>query len=344
MNVRTTLHRPYFFEVFAVANLLFIQLLLLPVTPAVIRSLPQDALMLTPVFLAELATGVIVRLVVGLFDGTARDYLRTLATPAWIADTIRLIVFAVVTTHTYAWIKLMIPFIHPHLFDQQLWNFETSLLGGYSPSVFVLTLFANPRLIGLIDWTYGPVFILTMNIAYAFFLSSPSRRLRVVFTNSNAVLWLAGAWLYVALPTLGPAYAFPAPWARYAPWLPDARMLQLTLLNNYRLVLSRSAPGTVNVLLGIAAFPSLHVAFAVFVLLWMRSMQWMPRIRRGGQIVFAICATIIFIGSVVTGWHYVTDSVAGIVLAWAAWAIFVKARRFRHWIALRCAAVTQSAR
>ncbi len=324
------MHRPYFFELFALANFFLIGVLLLPLTPAVFFSLPKFGMQLVGVFLAELATGIVVRLVVGWFDGSARQYLAIIFSPAWLFDTARLIIFAIVITHTYSWIKLMVPILHPHRFDHQLWNFETNLFGGYSPTVLFFSLFSTANVLRFVDTTYGPVFILSMNIAYAYFLSAPSRRLRIAFSDSNALLWLIGAWIYVAIPTLGPAYRFHDLWRPYAALLTQTQSTQKHLLENYQLVISRSphVNRAVDVLLGIAAFPSLHVAFETFVLLWMR------RLWRYGEIIFGICAVLIFIGSVVTGWHYLIDSVAGIALAVVAYLPVVKAWRMGHWRAL----------
>jgi hypothetical protein len=175
------------------------------------------------------------------------------------------------------------------------------------------------------------VFILSMNVAYSFILSAPSRRVRVAFSDSNALLWLIGAWIYVVIPTLGPAYRFHDLWRPYAALMPETQYLQRLLLENYNLVISRArhVSRAVDVLLGIAAFPSLHVAFETFVLLWLR------RLWRYGEVIFGICTILIFIGSVVTGWHYLIDSIAGIALAVLSYALVVRMHRMGHWLALQ---------
>ena len=42
---------------------------------------------------------------------------------------------------TYGWIKLVVPVVHPALYDQALWDFDQKLCFGISPTVFVLGLF-----------------------------------------------------------------------------------------------------------------------------------------------------------------------------------------------------------
>ena len=44
-------------------------------------------------------------------------------------------------------------------------------------------------------------------------------------------------------------------------------------------------------------------------------------------ILFAIFTLIIFLGSIVTGWHYLIDSIAGLALAFVAWAVVAIRKR-----------------
>ena len=106
-----------------------------------------------------------------------------------------------------------------------------------------------------------------MAVAFAFFLSSPSRRLRYAFMTSNVFLWMAGAWLYLVIPSLGPAYRFPEVWLPYSPWFTLSHHFQVILFINYMSVvkLARGANLPVIVTFGVAAFPSLHVGFQMTV-------------------------------------------------------------------------------
>jgi len=139
---------------------------------------------------------------------------------------------------------------------------------------------------------------------------------RIAFMNSNTLLWLVGAWLYVAVPALGPAYRFPEVWLPLAPYLTQTHEVQRLLIANYYAVQQslRAESEPINIFYGVAAFPSLHVGFQVLSFLWMRKLT--PR----WSVVFGLLAMLTFIGSVVTGWHYVVDGFAGGLLAWAAYA------------------------
>jgi membrane-associated phospholipid phosphatase len=69
--------------------------------------------------------------------------------------------------------------------------------------------------------------------------------------------------------------------------------------------------GSADVIAGIAAFPSLHVAVpALFVCAFPRwRFVWIP------------FTAVTLIGSILLGWHYLIDGYAGVALAWASWRV-----------------------
>jgi membrane-associated phospholipid phosphatase len=307
--------RPYFFEIFTVANFIALCLVLPRIAPTAVYTLGIIMPSVAGGFLLQGLVGMAIRLAVAHRHGTARELLDTYRSWGWIVDTVRLAVFSGLWLHTYGWIKLAIPVLHPRLFDQQLWNVDRAICFGYSPNVFLLTIFSSPPLLRVIDTTYADLFFISLTIVGIFFASAPERRLRVAFMNSNTLLWLIGAWLYVALPALGPAYRFPEVWLPLAPLLGRTQHFQRLLMSNYNAVLSslRGLPRPINILYGVAAFPSLHVAFQTLAFLWMR------RLTKWGGTLFGIFALFIFIGSIVTGWHYLVDGIAGALLAWGCY-------------------------
>lgn len=296
------MRRPYFFEIFTIVNFVVLDIVLWRITRAPLAMLGHSLVTLVPAFLIFAAIGVGIRAI-----WRRRQYLEAIRSAGWLTDTARLVLFSVLSVHVYGWIKLMIPLLHPRLFDAELWSADRVLFFGHSPNIFFLTLFSRPpALLRFFDWTYANVFVASINIASIVFLSAPERRLRVGFMNSNTAMWLAGAWLYVLVPSLGPAYRFPAVWLPLSALLSRTQELQRILMTNYQHVL-RFHEG--NMFFGIAAFPSLHVAFEVLAYLWIR------RVSRAGSLVFGVFVVVIFLGSVVTGWHYLIDALAGVALA-----------------------------
>jgi hypothetical protein len=54
---------------------------------------------------------------------------------------------------------------------------------------------------------------------------------------------------------------------------------------------------------------------------------WAWRLGRFTGWVVALSAVAVFFGSVLTGWHYLVDSVAGVLMAWGAFALSVRLLR-----------------
>ncbi len=324
------MRRPYFFELFTIVNLIAISIIAYG-TFELIREPLRVLFSLIATVATEAALGVIVRVVIAV---VRRDhgYFRVIRSAAWLIDTVRLIVGGALVIFTYGWIKLVVPIVHPELFDRALWDLDQLLFFGAAPSVLTLDLFSNPTVLRAVDWSYANVFAISIVIASTYFLSEPSRRVRIGFANGYALLWIAGAWLYTIIPSLGPAYRFPDIWMAHRDTLRTTQVFQARLMRNYTNVLrfwSGRPYHAVSIVYGIGAFPSLHVAFQTYVFLWMR------RLWRSGQVLFGIFVVFIFLGSMITGWHYFIDGVAGLLLAFACYKLFARRMRLDRWLELR---------
>ena len=102
-----------------------------------------------------------------------------------------------------------------------------------------------------------------------------------------------------------------------AVWVPEA--VGREAFTNAALLLR----GGTSIVLGIGAFPSLHVAAQMYVFLWMR------RLWTSGEVLFGIFVVVIFLGSMITGWHYFIDGVAGVALALGCYVLFDRLERRR---------------
>lgn len=323
--------RPYFFEVFVVANLAGLLLLVRYGTMPMLAFPGKIIGQLFMTVAVEAAIGVIARATVAMVR-RERDYFLILRSARWLLDSVRLIAGGALVIFTYGWIKLVVPIVHPTLFDQELWDLDQLLFFGISPTVFVLDLFDQPAMLRVIDWSYANIFAASIVIAAGYFLSDPSRRIRIAFANGYALLWIGGAWLYMLVPSLGPAYRFPDIWMVHGDTLRVTQKFQALLMRNYQNVIRAwygEPHGSVSVMFGIGAFPSLHVAFQTYVFLWMR------RLWTSGEVLFGIFVVTIFLGSMITGWHYFIDGVAGFLLALACYKLFARRARLRRWVELR---------
>lgn len=311
------MRRPYFFEIFALANLALVAVLARGTLP-IVGSPVRHTLNFAATFLVEALLGIGVRCIVAAVQRD-RAYFRIIRRRRWIIDTIRMAVSGGIVVTTYGWIKLVVPILHPRSFDEELWNLDRLLFFGMSPTTFFVELFDTGPFLFAIDRAYAVIFAGSAVMAFSYFLSEPSRRVRMAFANGNAVLWLSGAWLYLLIPSVGPAYRFPDVWLARAKSFELTQTMQRLLMTNYHRVVEawdrQALTAPISIVFGIGAFPSLHVAFQTYVFLWMR------RLWTSGEVLFGIFVFAIFLGSMITGWHYLVDGLAGIVMALACYRL-----------------------
>lgn len=323
--------RPYFFEILVLVNVAVLLLLVhLERIPAFASPQRTIASLLVTVA-GEAALGVLIRALVAVVR-RERGYFRVLRSRRWLLDSLRIVIGAALVIYVYGWIKLFVPVLHPALFDQALWDLDQLLFFGIAPTILALDLFGHPLVLRAVDWSYANIFAASIVIGAAYFLSDPSRRIRVAFANGYALLWIGGAWLYVLVPSLGPAYRFPEVWMAHADTLRITQSFQALLMRNYQNVIRAwhgQPHGPISIVFGIGAFPSLHVAFQTYVFLWMR------RLWTSGEVLFGMFVVAIFLGSMITGWHYFVDGAAGILLALACYLPFARRARLRRWLELR---------
>lgn len=326
-RLRLPLH---FFEVLAVGTLAILLLFFRESLP-VVGSPLAHVITLAIALAVQALAGVAVRTAVALARRD-RGYLRRVVTAQWLGDTARIVLFSALLIFDYGWIKLVVPVYHPTLFDEVLWDLDRLLAFGLSPAELALNLFHAPAFLRAVDWSYANIFYASTIIAFAWFASEPSRRIRIAFANGNALLWISGAWLYLLVPSLGPAYRFPEIWLAHSESLRITQGLQAVLMRNYNNVLRAAAgepAGPIRIVFGIAAFPSLHVAFQTYVFLWMR------RLWSAGEVLFGVFAFTIFLGSMITGWHYLIDGLTGMAMAWVCYSVFWRRAGLSRFLALR---------
>ncbi|HUO85205.1 MAG TPA: phosphatase PAP2 family protein [Thermoanaerobaculia bacterium] len=267
--------------------------------------------------LLKLGAGVAGWLLIGGVRRTWRDYAAALRSWTWWMVSVELAIASTLLMNFYTTLKLFIPVLTSRNYDAQLWAIDRALLGGFSPNVLFLNLFSNGLFLELVDLSYAWVFFVTLSIATPLFLAHRSNRLRVGYLTGSVLLWSAGVWLYYAVPSLGPCYRFFEVWDPVRQHFPVSSYWQKALIENLQRVIRLAEGADPSGLVwqhGVAAFPSLHVGFQFHLALWLRRLN--PVMGRFG---FALTA-IIFTGSILTGWHYLIDSIAGLILALVCYA------------------------
>jgi hypothetical protein len=265
--------------------------------------------------LEALAGGVVLwALYLAAAGRSVRAYLRRVVEPSWLLLGARLWLACLLFTFTYFWMKVSVPLVNWSLVDAALWRLDRLLHFGFQPSIFWTELLDGTPVMGALATWYG-WWITTMMFGLGFFCAMPDGVARRRFLLSTVLLWLVGAWIYTALPALGPIYAYPQLWTGLESDLPGLRAAQASLWENYQTMLGgRSAPlARFNPTRGVAALPSLHVGGHWLLALWAR---------RAAPSLFlpALVATVLtFVASIATGWHYAVDGYAGILLAQGAY-------------------------
>ena len=262
--------------------------------------------------------GCLLRLGYAALKGKGRRYLARLRSRSWILLSLRILVACTLTIYFYSALKGLIQILHPVLYDELLWQIDRWTLFGFSPNVFSLYAFQHPAALAVIDVTYEKLFLTTLIVSIAVFFTLESARLRLAFATGCTAIWISSAWLYFLVPSLGPCYAFAEVWEPFRALLPENVRMQNYLMANYQMIRQIPVdriPPEMHILGGVAAFPSMHVGSQAFIALWL------SRLVRPLRIVGYFSVVLIFVGSLVTGWHYLVDSIAGVILAWVCFRL-----------------------
>ncbi len=193
--------------------------------------------------------------------------------------------------------------------DHDLLRIDSWLFFGHSPAVLLheaLGRDISAHVLAAI-YEFFPTLVSISFVAALVF----ANRLRdgFVFLVSAMWVWILGVASYYLVPSLGPFASAPHEFAQLAHTsiasTQDAYLLQRT-----NLLAHPSAPSSFA---SISAFASLHVGYTFMVVLMLRYYG----LRRLMQVVSVFLVGTL-LATVYFGWHFVTDDIAGLLLAYAA--------------------------
>lgn len=234
-----------------------------------------------------------------------------------LTDIMVVFLFAAAQLTVLAWLKAAMPYSVGFRADHLLANAD-AILFGRDPWQ-LLTWIPG----GWIDRLYLTWIICTLGLLAVIAMLPPSP-LRDRSVKSYFLIVASCALGQYALPSAGPIFYarlglgdrftdLPAqPWvAAAADYLWSAYQAQGSLVG-----------------IGISAFPSLHVAGATWIALTLAATD------RRLAVVGLVYASAIAVGSVLLGWHYALDGIAGIAIALIAWRLcglaYPKSRRIEQ--------------
>lgn len=218
--------------------------------------------------------------------------------------------------------KMRIPDLGGYRWDDQLYALDKLIFGGVSGWEFFAPVYNWPALVASFDFFYSlwipGIFVFWCWMAYN---SRLSLQFRQQYLVSTVLTWILGGNLLATLfGSVGPSFygAIYVGQPDLFTGLQDklsavnASYPLLTFHVREQLLNAYFHPGT-NVVGGISAMPSMHNAqAAIFVFTAMRINKWLTT-------AMAIFGTIIVSGSIILGWHYASDSLAGLLIALMVW-------------------------
>lgn len=306
------------FEIAAYVWCLVAYLLLqrLPIQYPILETLKQSITSFWRFILLALGTGLAaVFLQVVRTGKDARNWRAALRnSPAsdlkhwvWI---LRMLVAIILAGMFHFLLKSSVYLINPRNWDRELLALDRTLHFGISPSIFFVELFGNPVFCRFMDVFYSSFYGLIVIVYPPVILSIASRKVGETLASGIIFLLITG-WLgYVALPSWGPVFVQPQEFESTLEHMPFTVRVQTQIYEETVSIIRNPQARRSIRFGGIAAFPSLHLATMFLYALVSRALskRWFR--------INMIFVGFMFVGSLITGYHYMVDSYAGLLLGW----------------------------
>ena len=274
--------------------------------------------------------------VVDRSSAPTRDLLatvRALARPERAAFALVFFGGLAILQTVYAFFKPLIPRFVPYSWDPLFAAADRLIFFGHDAWRVVWPLFGHPLGVWTINVLYHLWFFWMLLVWVLVAFATRHRGERVRFLMATVLTWLVGGTILATVfSAVGPCY--------YGVFVPGPNpfaelMANLFAINDHAPVYALAVQdmllrGQMNpspgVLAGISALPSMHIADAV-----LRTRIAFVYSRRFGMASLALTG-VICVGSVLLGWHYAVDGIAGAIVALAAWwvsgkIVGIKSRR-----------------
>lgn len=212
---------------------------------------------------------------------------------------------------SYGNIKSVVPLLRPGvLYDRELQDLDELLFFGLDPTELahsVLGAGVQTHVLSVFYVAFIVFLPLCLALALVF---AKNLRGGLFIAAALSANWLIGAATYVALPAMGPIYAFPAEFAH----LPATAVTTLQgglLTDRVAFLANPTDPATGQ---AIAAFVSLHTSMTVTAALSAHLLGLSRRLK----IVLWVVVAVTIVDTVYLGWHYVVDDLGGVAVALSA--------------------------
>ena len=248
------------------------------------------------------ASGILVALPAPLIIGALAVWSQVVSCPR-LRDAFVLFFWALLITigvSSLVWIAARTP---APLVDASLARIDHLI--GLETSHVVRATSAHPRVAAVLAYVYSwmiPFSLAGLTLPVFQGLREPPQRLLIGYT----VAALITTAVFAVCPAVGP-------WTVYSFAATPEQVLCKTTLG----LLKSSGPLRQDIVnCGLIAFPSFHVTQCILAAIALWHSRWL-------RFPAAVLATLICISTVTTGWHYIIDVIAGVVVAILAQVIAV---------------------
>jgi PAP2 superfamily protein len=233
----------------------------------------------------------------------------------WTRERITLVVVGLVSFYvtyvSYRNLKNYLPRVNPTLHDTALHRIDHFLMLGHDPAIVLHQVFGETyaahvfAVVYLLFLPISPVSLVvylvwSRNIGYGLW-----------YATAHCLAWALGTASYYALPTLGPNFAFPFV---YRDLDPTGVTSLLNSLYYSRQAVVHPGPDTASAIQSVAGFASLHIGITLTLALVVQFTVRQAWVRRGMWVYFALTA----LSTIYFGWHYISDDIAGAVIAFVS--------------------------
>jgi PAP2 superfamily protein len=233
----------------------------------------------------------------------------------WTRERITLVVVGLVSFYvtyvSYRNLKNFLPRVNPTLHDALLHQIDRVLMFGHDPAVVLHAVFGetvSAHVFAIVYLLFLPISPISLVV---YLVWSRNIGYGLWYATAQCLAWALGTLSYYLLPTLGPNFAFPFV---YRDLDPTGVTSLLNSLYYSRQEVVHSNPDTTSAIQSVAGFASLHIGITLTLALvvhftvrhaWIRRAMW-------AYFVLTALSTIYF------GWHYISDDIAGAVIAFAS--------------------------
>jgi membrane-associated phospholipid phosphatase len=219
----------------------------------------------------------------------------------------------------FAALKVVIPYIHPFVWDETFMKWDLVLGAGKLPWERLQPFLGHPSITAglsiLYDLWFAAMFATLFSVAFA--RRNDAKRMQ--FLLAFSFCWfIAGNVLATIFSSAGPCYyhgvvSGPDPYAAQMAYLRDVSRHGINWSIAVQDLLWNSYAGHKGPELGISAMPSMHMAIATLLACfgWGAGRTW--------RVVSMAFAVLIGIGAIHLGWHYASDVIAGAGLTLFFW-------------------------